>query len=466
MKSLLLILLMQATATYAFKALGSIKVKLPSLGDFSPSKFGPKKLVVITGASSGLGRSTVRQLLKRGGYHVIAGVRDIDKMNVVADIDEMDKKSLTIMPLDLANFDSVNKFVDDVKTFKGNKPLDRLVCNAAVYQPTLDVPQWSDDGIEQQLQINHLSHFLMISKFIEDMKEAPGARVITVGSVTGNDNTVGGGGVYPIADLRELEGFEAIAEGERFNPSVCMADGYSFNGAKGYKDSKMAIMMTSNLLHEKYHRSTGIAFSSIYPGCIAESPLFREKRPWFRKYFPVFMKYITGGFVGEEEAGSRLLQVIVDPRASRSGVYWSWNGGPRQGRGAEALEQDGNIIGAGGAGGDWDSIFENEQSDKVRDMEKATELFKYSTEITSAEWPQTKSTVSPCPTLVVIGAVTNMLDKLEQSGKGSGIATQKKRPKSMEEAMDIFNKPKAPKKAPIVRTVVTSQQGPGDLRVV
>ena len=44
-----------------------------------------------------------------------------------------------------------------------------------------------------------------------------------------------------------------------------MMDGYSFNGAKGYKDSKLALMMTSNLLHDKYHRQTGIAFSSIYP---------------------------------------------------------------------------------------------------------------------------------------------------------------------------------------------------------
>jgi protochlorophyllide reductase len=43
------------------------------------------------------------------------------------------------------------------------------------------------------------------------------------------------------------------------------------------------------------------------------------------------MKYITGGFVGEEEAGQRLFQVIVDPRCTRSGVYWSWNGGPRKG---------------------------------------------------------------------------------------------------------------------------------------
>jgi hypothetical protein len=45
----------------------------------------------------------------------------------------------------------------------------------------------------------------------------------------------------------------------------------------------------------------------------------------------VFMKYITGGYVSEEEAGRRLYQVVVDPRCARSGVYWSWNGGPRRG---------------------------------------------------------------------------------------------------------------------------------------
>ena len=90
--------------------------------------------------------------------------------------------------------------------------------------------------------------------------------MIMVGSVTGNDNTVGGGGVYPIADLRELEG---LAQGARnvstFSKIVCqsnfklilnyqpisMMDGYKFNGAKAYKDSKLAIMMTSNILHEK-----------------------------------------------------------------------------------------------------------------------------------------------------------------------------------------------------------------------
>jgi hypothetical protein len=184
----------------------------------------------------------------------------------------------------------------------------------------------------------------------------------------------------------------------------------------------------------------------MYPGCIAESPLFREKRAWFRKYFPVFMKFITGtlrefcaaiylgkilcvrahvshtstfssflgGFVGEHEAGQRLFQVAHDPRCSKSGVYWSWNGGPREGRGTEALEKGGQISGGGGAGGGWDSIFENDQSAKVLDIETAVNLFRYATEVTGAEWPDIKAVTSPCPTLKVIGAVTKGMVKREE----------------------------------------------------
>jgi len=188
----------------------------------------------------------------------------------------------------------------------------------------------------------------------------------------------------------------------------------SLRRVQGYNDSKLALMMLSNLLHDKYHRQTRVAFSSIYPGCIAESPLFREKRPWFRKYFPVFMKYVTGGFVSEPEAGQRLFQAITDPRCAKSGVYWSWNGGPREGRGQEALEKGGQIMGSGGGGGGWDSIYENDQSDKVLDTDKARQLFDYATYITGAEWPSAKQPISPCPTLRFIGAVTNMLNAKEE----------------------------------------------------
>jgi hypothetical protein len=126
------------------------------------------------------------------------------------------------------------------------------------------------------------------------------------------------------------------------------------------------------------------------------------------------MKYITGGYVGVEEAGQRLFQVAHDPRCSKSGVYWSWNGGPREGRGAAALEKGGQISGGGGAGGGWDSIYINDQSDKVNNLELCVDLFKTSTEITGAQWPEAKTFTSPCPTLKVISAIsTNMIAREE-----------------------------------------------------
>lgn len=67
------------------------------------------------------------------------------------------------------------------------------------------------------------------------MSRAKGARVCIVGSITGNSNTVGGGLVYPRADLGELQGFEQGG----VNP-VAMVDGKPFFGAKAYKDSKVS----------------------------------------------------------------------------------------------------------------------------------------------------------------------------------------------------------------------------------
>ena len=365
---LLLLLLTLAPPAHSFKFLSNFKLPtLPGIDEVKGNaKFGGKKLCVVTGTSSGLGRKTARALLRTGEYHVIGAVRDLDKMDVVCDLEEFDRSSFTAMHLELNSFASVRSFVEELDEFKGGKAVDRLICNAGVYQPSLphakvrglgvggggwgvlilggsavlssifllsfsfpllsppdpspllsftSLPpilslslqfplpfslslslQWSEDGHEQTMQINFLSHFLLISKLMPGMSLADDPRIITVGSVTGNDNTVGGGGVYPVADLKQLEGLKA-----GFSNPISMLDGYNFIGAKAYKDSKLCLMMTANMLHDRYHKQTGIAFSSIYPGCIAESPLFREKRPWFRKYFPVFMKFVTGEKEEERE---------------------------------------------------------------------------------------------------------------------------------------------------------------------
>jgi len=319
-------------------------------------KIGTRKLTVITGASSGLGLNTAATLVKTGRHFVVMAVRDVEKAKRVAKEMDFPEGSYVVMKLELANLQSVRDFVANLKAFKSARPVNNLICNAAVYKPTDPEPAWTDDGFEMSMGVNHLGHFLLVNLLLSDMKKAKEARVCIVGSITGNTNTVGGGLVYPRADLGNLQGLEAGGT----NP-IAMADGKPFFGAKAYKDSKVCNMMTVSELHNRYHDSTGIIFSSMYPGCIAETALFREKRTWFRKAFPWFMKYVTGGYVGEIEAGERLAQVVDDPQCNKSNIYWSWNGGAKQ---VGRWSADGKPKGAGGSGGE---IFENDQSDAVRD---------------------------------------------------------------------------------------------------
>lgn len=131
--------------------------------------------------------------------------------------------------------------------------------------------------------------------------------------------------------------------------------GGEFDGAKAYKDSKVCNMLTMRELNRRFGGPDGkITFASLYPGCIAETGLFREHYPIFRTLFPAFQKYVTKGFVSETEAGRRLAQVVADPSPefAKSGVYWSWS----------------NESGS----------FENEVSDEVADGGKGQKLWDLS----------------------------------------------------------------------------------------
>ena len=50
-----------------------------------------KKVCVITGTTSGLGKETARALLSKGDYYVICACRDVEKMNQVAELEGFDK---------------------------------------------------------------------------------------------------------------------------------------------------------------------------------------------------------------------------------------------------------------------------------------------------------------------------------------------------------------------------------------
>ena len=61
-----------------------------------------------------------------------------------------------------------------------------------------------------------------------------------------------GGGVYSIADLKQLYRFK-----KGFNNAVAMADGCGFIGAKIYNEAKLVLMISSNCLHSKFQKEPG-----------------------------------------------------------------------------------------------------------------------------------------------------------------------------------------------------------------
>jgi protochlorophyllide reductase len=291
-----------------------------------------KSTVVITGASSGVGLQAARYLAEKWQWHVVMACRDLEKAQTAAKTVGITQKNYTILHLDLASLDSVKDFVKNFRAI--SRPLDALVCNAAIYMPLLKEPLRSPEGFELTVATNHLGHFLLCNLLLEDLKHSPAAdrRLVILGTVTHNPKELGGK-IPPRPDLGDLQG---LAEG--FQAPITMIDGKKFEPVKAYKDSKVCNVLTMRELHRLYHQSTGITFSSLYPGCVATTALFRNHYPLFQKLFPLFQRYITGGFVSEELAGERVAMVVADPAYSQSGTYWSW--GNRQRKDGKSFVQE------------------------------------------------------------------------------------------------------------------------------
>lgn len=291
------------------------------------------KTVVVTGASSGVGLYGAKSLTDRG-CHVVMACRDLAKTERVAKEVGMPAGSYTPMLLDLSSLESVRQFVS---TFRASgKLLDALVCNAAVYLPLLKEPMRSADGYEISVATNHLGHFLLCNLLLDDLRRSPSRdkRLVILGTVTANPKELGGKIPIPAPpDLGDMQGMEA-----GFKDPITMINGKKFKPGKAYKDSKLCNVLTMRELHRRYHDQTGITFSSFYPGCVAETALFRNHYDLFKKIFPVFQKNVTGGYVSQELAGERLAMVTADPGFNKSGAYYSW--GNRQKEGRQAFDQE------------------------------------------------------------------------------------------------------------------------------
>jgi protochlorophyllide reductase len=259
--------------------------------------------------------------------------RDLPKAKAAAATLNIAPDSVVLDWIDLGSQTSVRDFAARFKA--GGDPLHGLVCNAAVYLPLLKQPSRSPEGYEISVATNHFGHFLLSHLLMPSLSPLNGQapRLITLGTVTANSEEFGGKVPIPApADLGDLQGLEA-----GFRAPIAMIDGKAFKAGKAYKDSKLCNMIMNREFHRRYHERTGVVFNTLYPGCVAETALFRYAPKVFQQVFPWFQKNITKGYVSQPLAGERVADVVTKPAFAQSGVHWSW--GNRQRQGAEPFAQ-------------------------------------------------------------------------------------------------------------------------------
>ena len=136
------------------------------------------RVAIVTGANSGIGLVTARELARKGAEVVLA-CRNAEKastalsaIKAAAPLARVDVEAL-----DLSSLASVRAFAE--RFAESGRALDRLINNAGVMAAPRRL---TEDGFETQIGTNHLGHFALTGLLIEHMRNREGARVVTVSS--------------------------------------------------------------------------------------------------------------------------------------------------------------------------------------------------------------------------------------------------------------------------------------------
>jgi len=137
------------------------------------------KTYLITGANSGTGFEAAKIFLSKGAEVVMLNRNEKRSNKAIDDIKaELGAKvKVSFIKMDLAELSSVRNAAKEV--LKTVPKIDALICNAAVAQ--IATQEFTPDGFESQLGINHYGHFLLVNLLFDKVEEAKG-RIVVVGS--------------------------------------------------------------------------------------------------------------------------------------------------------------------------------------------------------------------------------------------------------------------------------------------
>lgn len=214
----------------------------------------PRKTVVITGATSGLGLETAKYFVSIG-YTVIMAVRNVTKGEEVKSrlMQEYPEGTLDVHYVDLGKLTTVREFAASFS--RKYSSLDLLINNAGVLRPSFSK---TEEGVELQFGCNHLGHFALTGLLLPLLEQGTRPRVVTLSSIAYRTGVI---------DFDNLDGSKG------------------YNGIKFYSQSKLANLLFAKELDERLKRH-GLRTRSIaaHPG-ISSTNIFKigKKTPFFIK---------------------------------------------------------------------------------------------------------------------------------------------------------------------------------------
>ncbi|KAI1314550.1 hypothetical protein EDD11_002025 [Mortierella claussenii] len=145
------------------------------------------KVIIVTGANTGLGYATTVALAGHGAHVIMACRNEKRAMEAIqrAKQEIQDKypeqpkePHLEFMELDLNDMqktrDAAQKFMES------GRRLDVLICNAGIMMAPFEM---SADGIENQFAVNYLSHFVFTNTLLPRLKESQPSRIVILSSI-------------------------------------------------------------------------------------------------------------------------------------------------------------------------------------------------------------------------------------------------------------------------------------------
>ncbi|XP_062849160.1 retinol dehydrogenase 12 [Trichomycterus rosablanca] len=245
------------------------------------------KTVIITGANSGIGKETGRDLARRGA-RIIMACRDISKAEAVQNyiIAESGNQNIVIRKLDLADTKSIRAFAEVIN--KEEKQLHILINNAGImmcpYSKTAD-------GFEMQFGINHLGHFLLTFLLTDLLRKSAPSRIIMLSSMAHRWGTI------KLDDINS----EKI-----------------YHSRKVYGQSKLANILCVRSLAKRL-KDTGVTVYAVHPG-IVRTELKRHMNLGLLCMWKVVRPFTKTSVQGAQTS----IYCAVEPAlSSQSGEYYS-----------------------------------------------------------------------------------------------------------------------------------------------